>query len=559
MKNMIVATLLCSMCNLTQAQIKVTTKSFDLESVNKHKNWKVIDAGVDSASKKVYVKFAMPQCDIDKSVTASYVYTTFNGLRWSVDKLFFDADFNNTNTEEKKYANTKEAILNNELVYGKKFTVILGDGIGAALSGVAMPTGPVDNSYLFTNIVTGTAGITGFKVATSRLGIKVGGSSGKYGPDQCYENAAAFKLNNEDAKEQKGQRWIPMFNHPIPNGGHILFNTAGVNPDDTKTHNVFRKYDGTGTVIKEKGLTFDYQCILYAKEIQTGPGQFDYVFVTTSIDYKKAKAKVAPANQYEYIRIDGSTFEVKDQLMMTAPKSQWRINQVYEKNGAVYLMGEAGKTSDTHADFSIPKPSDHPNFQIAKIENGKLAYISSFDEAAIKAATKNIAGESVKPEMHLKVVDLQMDVANGKFIYSGQQLDNGERSNAIINAIFTADGKLETLLVKDAEYSKGNLAFSKDEQTMYWLIQDVTEYNKWDKKSGVITAKESKQLLTALSIVSYNLSNQSIQYDVLKNEDWGMQYNNGILYDNANELLLLGGKLTKKAKESELVFISIKK
>lgn len=331
MKHVIASILLGCFCNLAQAQIKATTKSFDLESVNKHKNWKVIDAGVDSGSKKVYVKFAIPYCDIDKSVTASYVYTTFNGLRWSVDKLFFDADFNNTNTEEKKYANTKEAILNNEPVYGKKFSVILGDGLGTALNGVAMPTGPVDNSYLFTNIVTGTAGITGFKVATSRLGIKVGGSSGKFGPDECYENAAAFKLNNEDAKEQKGQRWIPMFNHPIPNGGHILFNTAGVNPDDTKTHNVFRKYDGTGTVVKEKGLTFDYQCILYAKEIQTGPGQFDYVFVTTTIDYKKAKAKVAPANQYEYIRIDGSSFEVKDQLIMTAPKSQWRINQVYEK------------------------------------------------------------------------------------------------------------------------------------------------------------------------------------------------------------------------------------
>lgn len=549
---------LCFITN-TQAQLNVSTKNFELESVNKHKNWKIIEAGVEKNTQKTFVKFASPSCDIDKSVGATTVTTTFNGLRWSVDKLYFDNQFNYLSSDSKNYLNTKEAILSNELVYGKKFNVIVGDGLGTLLKGVAMPTGPIDNSYLFTNIVTGFGGIGGFKIGTSYLGVKVGGNVSKFGPDQCLENAAAFKQSNIDAKEEKGQLWIPMFNHPVPNGGHILFNTGYVNPDPTKTHNVFRRYDGNATIIKEKALTFDYQCILYAKEIELAPGKFDYVFVTTPINYKKSTGKLVPPNQYEYIRIDGSTFETKDQITINAPHSLWKINQVFEKNGEVYLLGDAGKSAETYADFSIPKASDYPNFQIAKIANGKLVYISLITEDKIKAALASVSGDKVKAEMNFRVVDLQMDAVNGKFIYSGQQIDGAERVEAIINAVFNESGQLEIFMVKETEYSKGNLVFSKDNKTMHWLIQDVTEYNKWDKKSGIITAKESKQVLTALSVVSYNLDNKSMKFETLMNQEWGAMFSNTILYDNEDEVVILGGKLTKKAKESEVVFVSIKK
>lgn len=545
--------------NKANAQINFATKSLDLESVNKHKNWKIIDAGVDSSSKKIFVKFSAASCDIDKSTIGSMTTTTFNGLAWKVDKLLFDNGFNYQSTESKSYANTFDAIKNNEFVYGKKFTTIVAGGMGTILSGVAQPSGQIDNSYMGTKIVTGLANLGGFKIGNASIGIKVGGESGKFGPDNCFENAAVFKIDNKPAKEEKGQRWIPQFNHAIPNGGHILFLTSGVNADVNKQHLIFRKYDGDANVVNDKAFTFDYQCIMYAKEIEMAPGKFDYVFVTIPINYKKSTIKVNPANQYEYIRIDGSTFETKHQLIINAPHSQWKINQVFEKDGAVYLLGDAGKTADEYQDFSIPKSSDYPNFQIAKITNGKLDYVSIIKEENIKAATQNINGENVKPDMHLKLVDIQMDVVNGKFIYSGQQFEDGKRGDAIVNAVINNKGELETLLVKEAEFSKGNLAFSADNKTMYWLVQNVTEYNKWDKKTGVITAKESKQLLTALSVVKYNLETKVIQFQNLANEEWGALYSNTILYNTENEIVLLGGKLTKKAKESELVFVSIKK
>ncbi|MFY8005287.1 MAG: hypothetical protein ACOVNR_10585 [Chitinophagaceae bacterium] len=558
MKKTIIGCLLAFTFCKAEAQLTVSAKGFELESVNKHKNWKIIDAGVDAANNNVYVKFASASCDVDKSTIGSMTTTTFNGLAWKVDKLIFDKNFAYQSTEPKTYKNTFEAINNKEYVYGRKYNAIIAGGVFKALSGVAVPSGQIDNSYMGTSIVMGFGNLSGFKIGTSRIGIKVGGESGKWGPDQCFENAAVFKIDNVDAKEQKGQRWIPMFNHPIPNGGHILFNTSGVNPEN-KQHFVFRKYDENANIVKDKAFTFDYQCIPYAKEIEVAPGKFDYVLVTTPINYKKSDLPVNPANQYEYFRIDGTSFEIKEHFNITAPKSQWRINQVFEKNGELYLIGDAGKSGDIHPDFSIPKASDFPNFQIAKITNGKLSYVNAFGESDIKANLLTVSGEKVKPEMHFKALDIQMDVANGKFIYSGQQTDDGQRAECMMNAVFSAEGQLEAFIAKKTEFSMSNLVFSKDKNTMHWLLNDVTEYNKWDSKTGIITAKESKQVLTALSVISYNLSNKSLQFQTMQNEEWGVQYKNPILYDNDNEVLLIGGKLTRKAKDSEVVFITLKK
>ena len=558
MKKLIATTLLINACYLLQAQLQVTAKGFDLESVNKHKNWKIIDAGVDKATQKVYVKFASPSCDIDKSIGATTVTTTFNGLKWNVDKLLFDQNFNNLKTEEKKYSNTFDAIANNEYVYGKKFNTISGDGLGTMLGGIAAPSGQIDNSYLGKKIVAGFGGMGGFKIGVSKIGIKVGGNSGKFGPDNCFENAAYFKIDNIDAKEAKGQRWIPMFNHTIPNGGHILFNTTGVNTEG-KQHYIFRKYDENATVIKEKAFTFDYQCLMFAKEIEMAPGVFDYVFVSLPINYKKSELKVNPASQYEYFRLDGTTFEVKHQATITAPKSKWAIKHVYEKNNEVYLVGWAGKSSDEHQDFSVPKESDFPNFQVAKIINGKLAYVQAYSETDIKSAMVTVNGEKAKAENHLKAIDVNMDVANGKFIYCGQQAENGARADYMINAVFAADGKLETVITKEAEFYMSDLVFTKDGKTMYWMLKDVLEHNKWDKASGVITPKDAKVVLTDLSVITYNLDNKNVQYQSFKNDEWAVNYKNHILYNTDNEVVLVGGKITKKAKESELVFITMKK
>ena len=566
MKKLIATTGFICTAAAAMAQLQVSTKAFDLETAKLEKSVNIIDAGVDRATQKIFVKFATPVCDAEKTksvsfspgVTTTTTTTYFKGLDWTVNKLSFDKDFNYLTTEEKKYNSTKEAILNNEKVFGKKFMPISGDGLVAMLGGIAAPTAPVDYSYMFTKIVSGFAGIGGFKIGSSFIGLSVNGNVSKTRGASCNELPTIYKYDNISAKEEKGQRWIPMFNHPIPNGGHILFNTAGVNPEP-KQHFVFRKYDENATVVKDRAFTFDYQCIPFAGFIDKGEGKFDYVIVTIPINYKKSDLKVNPANQYEYFRIDGTTFEVKHQTTITAPKSKWAIKHVYEKNNEVYLVGWAGKSSDEHQELSVPKESDFPNFQVAKIVNGKLAYVQAYSETDIKSAMVTVNGEKAKAENHLKAIDVNMDVANGKFIYSGQQAENGARADYMINAIFATDGKLETVITKEAEFYMSDLVFTKDGKTMYWMLKDVLEHNKWDKTSGVITPKDAKVVLTDLSVITYNLDNKNVQYQSFKNDEWAVNYKNHILYNTDNEVVLVGGKITKKAKESELVFITMKK
>ena len=77
--------------------------------------------------------------------------------------------------------------------------------------------------------------------------------------------------------------------------------------------------------------------------------------------------------------------------------------------------------------------------------------------------------------------------------------------------------------------------------------------------SKSITPKKANQVITSLSIVTYNLENKTAKYEDFKNENWGVKFSNHILMDNDDQLLLLGTNITKKAKDSELVFITIKK
>lgn len=555
MKKTIITTLLGISFLAANAQVEVSTKNLDLEAVNKHKRWDFGEAGFDSSTGSVFVKFK--QNVPDETRNKFWGAITYRGEKWNIDKLVFDQNFNYVETKSTKYESSEEAILNNELIYGKKFTpkVHTGNNGGAIIkafkaAAAAMPKGPIDNSFMFTTIVTGNSTMTGFKIASSEIGIEMQKIENKNGVF-FSEYPAVIPKTSEDSKEEKGQRWIPMFSNPVPNGGNILFNTSGVNKEE-KQHYIFRKYDANVSIIKERAFTFDYQCLMFAKEIQKAPGVFDYVFVTIPINYNKSKLPTVPANKYEYFYIDGATYEIKENLTISAPNSQWLLSNVFAKDGAVYLCGDAGKTATTYADFSMPNPKNYPNFQIAKIENGKLAYVKSITPEAIKAALINVNGEKTKDDLNFKVVAAQMDVVNGKFIYGG-------RNESVKNAIFSAQGDLEAFISKEAEFSENYFTFSKDKKIMYSLVQDVLEYNKWDSKTGVITPKDARVVITPLSVITYNLDNKSVKYQDFKNDNWGLKFSNQILADEGDKLLLLGTNITKKAKESELVFITIKK
>ncbi len=556
MKKTIITTVLGLSFLTLNAQVEVSTKSFDLESQNKHKNWRVGDAGIDSQTGNVFVNMLQPYCD----ATTSYNEITFRGLGWNIDKLVFDNGFNFVEAKSMRYKSTEEALLNGENVYGKKYNVIVGSGIaGSAFSGIAMPKGAIDNSYMFTNIVTGTSGMTGFKVATSYISLKVDGQDTKTRGVVCSENPAVFKVKSEDAKEEKGQRWIPMYNNPVPNGGNVLFNTVGVIQGE-KQHYVFRKYDKDANVIKEQTFTFDYQCILNGKEIEKAPGEFDYIFIATPINYKKSKMPLAPANSYEYFYVDGSTYEIKEKATIVAPNSEWLVNHVVRDNGATYLVGTCGVKNTVYADiFSVPKPESYENTQVVKIENGKLVYATSTLNKDLKPVMKTIDGLKSNSSINFCMPFASLNVLNGKLIYSGQQ-EYGGLKGALQTIVFDGNGKVEAVLSKQEKtIARSHLSFSKDGKKFFWLLENVEEYNDINN-IFTLTPKKAREVVSSLSVLTYDLETNNIaKFQNLENEEWAVNYKNPILMDNDNSILMLGNKITKKAKESEIIFITIKK
>lgn len=544
---------------LASAQVEVSSKSLDLEPLKKHKNWRVGDAGIDPNTGHVFVNMLQAYCD----ATSSYNEITFRGLGWNIDKLVFDNTFNYVETKSARYSSTEEALLKNENVYGKKYGAILGSSIaGSALNGIAMPKSAIDNSFMFTTIVTGTSGMTGFKLASSFIGLKINGQDTKTRGVVCSENPAVFKKTSEDAKAEKGQKWIPMYNNPVPNGGNVLFNTVGVIKEE-KNHYIFRKYDQNTNIVKEVSFTFDTQIILNGKEIEVAPGKFDYVFIGTPINYKKSKMPVSAANSYAYFYVDGETYEIKEKLTITAPNSQWLVNHVFHQNGATYLVGTCGPKNNVYADiFSVPKVEDYDHVQIAKIENGKLVYVTSSLNKALKSAFKTVSGLKSNSSINFSMPNASLNASNGKLIYSGQQ-EFGSIKGALQTVIFDENGKVESILSRQEKIiARSHVSFSKDGKKLFWLMEELGEYNKLvDVGNGIVLdPKKAREAISSLAVLTYDMqSNSIVKYQDLNNEEWAINYKNPILMDNDNMVLLLGNKITKKAKESELVFITLKK
>jgi hypothetical protein len=545
------------------AQVEISTKSFELESQHKHKGWTIMDAGRDD-NNEIYIKFSQPLCDETKNAWTGT--RTYKGLKWNIDKLIFDNAFNYQKTDVKHYSSSEEAIQNNEHVFGKVFMPIMAGGVGGALlSGAGLPSKPINNSYMFNTIVVPSVSITGFKIILSGIGCQPLVTDTKTRGTLCGEIPVAETLNSEDAKQEKGQRWIPMYNNPVPNGGNIFFATSGVNKDETKAHYVFRKYNEKASVVKELTITLDYQGLPTIKEIEKAPGVFDYVVIVNPFYYKKSKQPKTEPLKYEYFRIDGETFEIKERIAFTGVYSKWIVENVTEKDGAVYIAGQCSDSKEKYSTFDPYDFKEMNAYQVLKISNGKVDYVNGFNKKDGEAALKIVSGVKGKVGISFVLNSFQVHVINSRLIISGQSvvgISKGNDRDAMVTMVIGSDGKLEAYIAKpEKTYSRGNLYFSKDGNTMYWAIQDVDTYNDiTDEGSGSIIAKKYKFIAANLGIVKYNISkNELDSWQSLANEEWALNYTNPFLYDSETETVFVGKKLTKKAKESEIVFISMKK
>lgn len=557
------------------AQVNLTTKSFELESINKHKGWGIIDAGLDPVTNNIYIKFAQSICDESKSVWTGT--RTYRGLEWNIDKVMFDNQFNFQSNELIKYRSSEEAIMNNEYVFGKTYMPMpVNLGKSFLQGGASLPRG-INNAFLFKQVVSGTAGISGFKVNVSAIGCQPVVRDTKTQGTLCGETTVVENLGSTDAATEKGQRWIPIYNNPVPDGGNVLFSTVGVNPDPNKGHFVFRKYDKNAAVEKELALSFDYQCILSVKELELVPGKFDYIIMVHPLLYKKSKQPTTQPLNYEYIRVNGETYDIKERIAFTSVYTRWIVEQVLEQDGSLYLAGQCTASKENYNSFDMWNMKDYNGFQVMKITGGKVDYVTGIDEAAAQAVLKTVPGTKGKPDISFvfkhplvnsttNAFQTEMTVVNGTLFISGQCLtgygSKGAERGSLVTMVIGKNGNLMAFLAKpESTFAKSNLFFSANGNTMYWAIQNIDVYNDiYDAGNGLVLPKKYKQPIAALGVVTYDVTTNTLgNWQDFKNEEWGLQYGSPVLFDSPSATVFLGSKLTKKAKESEVVFIQLKK
>lgn len=557
MKKTIITSVLGISFMALNAQVEVTSKNFDLESQNKHKSWFIKGANTDKETGKTYINFVKGQCDVSTTSDASFIYTNYKGVKYNVEKLIFDKDFNYLETVSKKYESTAEAILDNIPIFGKKFNI---------------PYDPffpyqIDNTYMFTTVVT--YGYTAGKdIVSSYVGLKLRGSE-SMGLNYCDDIVKRYGESGAANRQSKGEKWYPIYSNPVPNGGNILYSTVGVLKED-KQHYVFRKFDKDLNLLKEQTFTFDYQCLITAKSIEKAPGIYDYVFISMPLNGKSKAKTVAPYN-YEYFYIDGETYEIKEQVKFTAPNTRWFIDQVIRNNNSTYIIGGCADNNKEYTDVKGSGDDDFQNLQVAKFENGNLVYIKSHLNKDLVASLKTSKEFESNSKVSSRMVGTTLNVSNNKLIYQGRSFKGGTSGFAVVGQpiggasylglqafVLNEDGGIDAVLSSKGENLGSSVSFSNDGKKLHWFSYDMEKYNKF--KDGVMYANKSKFLINSLAVISYDFDAKNIsKFQNLENEEWAISHNNPFLMEDENKIIMLGYKITKKAKESEVVFITIKK
>jgi hypothetical protein len=217
-----------------QAQLKITAKPFDLESINKNKNWYLYTGFADASGNPV-IKLGQSKCD---QVTSGSTVTTY-GLAWEFEELTFDKELNFLKSTPKSFANTMEA-LQYEPVWGKTFGASnVSLSAGASLGGLK-------GSDLGKTFVSFTGNVVGgVKVSAIRVETEVKGVMNKQGTAAvgCNQYPTLNVLSSESVKDQKDQKWGAAINFSSVGSAVGFFQVSGNGFPADKFNIVAKKFN----------------------------------------------------------------------------------------------------------------------------------------------------------------------------------------------------------------------------------------------------------------------------------------------------------------------------
>lgn len=466
MKKMYTLLLTALMTSAAYAQVQLDIKTVDLSGNGKSRAARFVGASQPAGTDEIKLTFSTKSCETrDLGATIA-----FEGTNHNFEHVIFDNQFHFKRLD-------KETVLG--LPKALAIAPVLGKGVE-----VNEPFGYVQG-----------ASREGTWLEQHKYYSQVYGSPGT----SIYASGCLERL---EAKRTGVKILFPgegfLYSNPLYDGVVTISYAAIGNTEAVKM--MTRIYGDDGN--KKMESTFDVPYKNFAARIvkyKRHDGVYDYIMILQPTKgYNKYGVKVAQTKsnplEFEYIHIDGKTLEIKERFPFTAVNSQWCIEQVIEQDGALYLMGSSAATPEltnyAYGAYGIGEGGNNAlwvrideleNFQVMKVQNGKVGYINAITPDDMKKVQQSVAGSkgSNSPVGYFRLQEIKF-IAN-KIYITGQNNEigkTGDDRKQEFMMVLGETGKIEHLLyVPKSSYTDANMFVSQDNKTLYWAIYDYAEFS----------------------------------------------------------------------------------
>jgi hypothetical protein len=550
-KNIVaVAAFLFTATNLLQAQSNVQVKTVDLNANGKTKSSKLVTSDFNATTGESKLTFVKTVCDGNE--TQGYNSRTFTAkdIIYNFEHLHFDRDFGFQKLEQEQIKGLNNAIVKYP-VNGKGFDLTSNYGY---VTGANQKGGWLSQYEYVVNMY-----------ASARDGFFF-----------CDQRIEAQKTSLEVPFPAEGA----IFNHSTMDGVIVLTQNS-----QTETTLNIRLYDHSGDKKAESSMKFDYAIALKGIVLKNEAGGEDIIVIAqptgkyNKYGIKVEKVKADPL-EFEYIRIDGTTTNVKERFTFKAVSTQWYPETVVEHNGAVHVLGPAAakvKLSDYHFGGIMTteglsfqnylRIDELENYQFIKAKGGKAEYVKSLTPDQMAAASTLVAGAKGgnSPSGFFRLQEMKF-VDDALFI-TGQNLTMGKegdnRKQEFIMMINGSGDLTNLFYVPKSNYANSNMFVAPDKKSMYWAIYDYSEHDVHAYRkipvqiiTGYVKGGDDKAMVgkrkidegPLLQIVRFDLTNKTAgPLETFGKDEYTLFDESPVLYANDKEVVFLG--LAGKVKE----------
>ncbi len=302
-------------------------------------------------------------------------------------------------------------------------------------------------------------------------------------------------------------------------------------------------------------IPFDYGVDIFYKQILPDNTMVVFYAPLPGVYVKPAKPH-ENSRAFTYVRIDKDA-NIKERIEFESPSSKWEISDIQlTEKGEIYVYGQAIQKNNDKYYMDQINSKKFDNFQLMKISDGKIQYLTStpLSEFAAKLQLPaNMKKVDAYDGRKFEVGELTIS-SSGDIIITGQDNDNGKYGDISLFH-FGTDGKLK------AQYAYKLMETGKEAQSMPTIH---VEFENTDNRTlswivYELTGATDDKILIYPRLAIIDLQNAKIsdiqQYGYGKDKDFFVDNSRPVItVDNGDKVVFFGSD----KKDKEIWFCRVK-